>query len=60
MESENMTKREKALEIINKEIAEIRAMKPEKYENEVSFNIRKRHYLDEAKAIKMRLYVELN
>lgn len=55
-----MTIKEKVLEIINDEMAEIRDMKQEDGENDISFDIRKQHYLAELKAIKNRIFTELN
>lgn len=54
-----MTKKEIALDIIDDEIKKIKAMEPDD-ENEISFNVRKMHYLAEAKAIKLRIFNELN
>ena len=55
-----MTKKEIALDIIDDEIKKIRMMQPDEDENEISFEVRKMHYLAEAKAIKLRICNELN
>lgn len=55
-----MTKKEIALDIIDDEIKKIRMMQPDEDENEISFEVRKMHYLAEAKAIKLRIFNELS
>lgn len=52
--------KEKVIEIINHEMEEIRHMEQEDGENDISFNIRKQHYLAELKAIKHRMITEIN
>lgn len=49
----------KIINIINDEIEEIESMKPDVEENDVSYGIRKQHYLSEVKAIKARIWMEL-
>ena len=55
-----MTKKEIALDIIDDEIRQIKAMEPDDDENEITFKVRQSHYLAEAKAIKLRIFNELN
>lgn len=55
-----MTKKEIALFIIDDEIKTIMQMTPEEGENEITFRVRQSYYLTEAKAIKLRIFNELN
>ena len=52
--------KEMVYQIIDDEIKEIKNMQPDKEENEITFKTRQLHYLSEAKAIKARLFMELN
>lgn len=54
-----MFDKQDVLKIINEEIKEIKSMKPEPWENEVTFETRKEHYLAEAKAIRSKICNEL-
>lgn len=54
-----MTKKDKVMEIINDEMAQIRNMIPDKGENEITFSVRKQHYLAELKALKIRIFQEM-
>lgn len=56
----NTTKKEKVMRILSEEEKDIRDMKPEEGENEVSYNARRDHYLAELRAIRTRIYNELN
>jgi hypothetical protein len=51
---------DKVYKIINDEIEEVKNMTPDKDENEISFKVRQNHYLAELKAIKGRIFIELN
>lgn len=54
-----MFDKQDVLKIIDEEIKEIKSMKPELWENEVTFETRKNHYIAEAKAIRLKIYNEL-
>ncbi len=54
-----MFDKQDVLKIIDEEIKEIKSMKPEPWENEVTFETRKGYYLAEAKAIRLKLCNEL-
>lgn len=54
-----MFDKQDVLKIIDEEIKEIKSMKPEPWENEVTFETRKEHYLAEAKAIRLKICNEL-
>lgn len=51
----SMFDKQDVLKIIDEEIKEIKSMKPEPWENEVTFEARKKYYLAEAKAIRLKL-----
>ena len=55
----NTTKKEKVMRILSEEEKDIRDMKPEEGENEVSCEVRKVHYLAELRAIRTRIHNEL-
>lgn len=55
----NITKKEKVMRILSEEEQNIKAMIPEEGENEVSYGIRKMHYLAELKAVRTKIYHEL-
>ena len=47
------------IKIIDEEINDIKEMKPEAWENDVTFETRKGYYLSEAKAIRLKICNEL-
>lgn len=51
---------ERVYEVIGEEMAEIRTMKPDDGENEITYKMRQTHYLAELKALKLRLFNEFN
>ena len=51
---------EQILKIIDDEIMQIRDMTPDNGENETTHEVKKTHYLAEAKAIRARIRSELN
>jgi len=51
--------KEEVIKIIDEEIKDIKEMKPEAWENDVTFETRKEYYLAEAKAIRLKLSKEL-
>lgn len=52
--------KEEILKIIDDEIMQIKDMPPDNGENETTHEVKKMNYLAEAKAIKVRIYNELN
>lgn len=55
-----MELKEEILKIIDDEIMQIRDMTPDNGENETTHEVKKMHYLAEAKAIRARIRSELN
>lgn len=55
-----MELKEEILKIIDDEIMQIRDMTPDNGENETTHEVKKTHYLAEAKAIRARICSELN
>ncbi len=55
-----MELKEEILKIIDDEIMQIRDMTPDNGENETTHEVKKMHYLAEAKAIRARICSELN
>ncbi len=54
-----MVNKEEVIKIIDEEIKDIKEMKPEAWENDVTFETRKGYYLSEAKAIRLKICNEL-
>ena len=55
----NVVNKEEVIKIIDEEINDIKEMKPEAWENDVTFETRKNHYLAEAKVIRTKICNEL-
>ena len=55
----NVVNKEEVIKIIDEEIKDIKEMKPEAWENDVTFETRKGYYLSEAKAIRLKICNEL-